>query len=73
MEQKRSFVDMNALVRILKTLFGTTTEQTSTVSEIDKIINATTEVTGVTRLQMLSKRRVKEYVQARHLGYVYGS
>jgi chromosomal replication initiator protein len=65
MEQKRSFVDMNALVRILKTLFGTTTEQTSTVSDIDKIINATTEVTGVTRLQMLSKRREKEYVQAR--------
>lgn len=58
---------MNALVKILKTLFGTTTEQTSTTSDFDKIINATTEVTGVTRLQMLSKRRVKEYVQARHL------
>jgi len=58
---------MNALVRILKTLFGTTTEPTSTTSDFDKIINATIEVTGVTRIQMLSKRRVKEYVQARHL------
>jgi len=67
MEQKRSFVDMNVLRKILSKLLGTTTEQSSTVSDIEKILLATTEVTGVTRLQMLSRRRAKEYVYARHL------
>lgn len=56
---------MNVLVRILKTLFGTTTEQTSTAFDIDKIISATTEVTGVTRIQIMSTRREREYVIAR--------
>lgn len=58
---------MNVLRRILRTLFGTTTEPTSTVSDIDRILKATTEVTGVTLIQMRSRRRVKEYVEARHL------
>ena len=60
-------MDMNVLRKILRTLFGTTTEPTSTVSDIDRILKATTEVTGVTLIQMQSKRRVKEYTHARHI------
>jgi len=58
---------MNALVKILKMLLGSQPQQISTLSEIDKIIDATSTVTGVTRLQMLSKRRTPDYANARHI------
>jgi len=65
---------MNVLVRILRKLSGTTTEPTLTVSkasynspEIERIINATCDITGVTRNELMSRRRQKEYVYARHI------
>lgn len=58
---------MNVLVRILKMLLGSQPQQISTPSDIDKIIDATAAVTGVSRLQMMSKRRTPKYATARHI------
>jgi len=69
---------MNVFGKILKKWFGTTTARTLTASEIEapkhhclppmeRIIRATCTVTGLTRNELLSGRRSKEFVHARHI------
>lgn len=69
---------MNVFGKILKKWFGTTTARTLTASDIEapkhhclppmeRIIRATCTVTGLTRNELLSGRRSKEFVHARHI------
>ena len=69
---------MNVFGKILKKWFGTTTDRTLTASDIEapkhhclppmeRIIRATCTVTGLTRNELLSGRRSKEFVHARHI------
>jgi len=69
---------MNVFGKILKKWFGTTTARTLTASDIEepkhhclppmeRIIRATCTVSGLTRNELLSGRRSKEFVHARHI------
>ena len=69
---------MNVFRKILSKWFGTTTVRTLTASEIEapkhhclppmeRIIRATCTVTGLTRNELLSGRRSREFVHARHI------
>lgn len=58
---------MSALRETLRSLFGIAKQQTLKASKIDYILDAVTEVTGVSKFDMLSNRRKKEYAYARHM------
>lgn len=69
---------MSVFGKILSKLFGTTTARNLTASDIEapahhclppmeRIIRATCTVTGLTRNELLSSRRSKEFIHARHI------
>lgn len=76
MAQERYFVDMTVLSKTLKTYFDMMLGGNLTsykvraqegVAQVEKVIKATSRVTGVSVNEILSNRRHKDLVQARHI------
>ena len=69
MAQEESYVHMIALLNKLRRRVEWLGQSTSMTSENDvvNIIDVVTKVTGVSHVELVSRRRAREFVRARHI------
>ena len=71
MGTKRSFVVMSVLGKIIEKIFSGNSKPmrnlTRCEEQINKVLDITSSVTGINKIDILGKRRNLKYVEARHI------
>ena len=71
MGTKRSFVAMSVLNKIIEKIFSGKSKPmrnlTRSEEQINKVLDITSSVTGINKIDILGKRRNPKYVEARHI------